>query len=827
MTNSLAASTAVEAPHFCPKRIKNRQTPLRLVLGGLLCLYGSALQKAGAQDYLFGRGDFLAGYQPVAIAAADFNGDGKIDLAVVDQGFNTVGILLGRPNGGFQDVNYWPTGTTPLSIAVGDFNADGKLDVAVANFADGSVSILQGNGDGTFKTHVDYAAGAATVSVAVGDFNRDGKLDLAVTSRDTNSVSILLGNGDGTFQPLSAYATDTLPVYVALSDFNGDGKLDLAVATFSTVSILLLNGNGTFQSHVDYPAYGSHAIAIGDFNGDGTPDLAVLGINGQGIYVLLGQGNGTFNPAVSYGIGPPINLSIVTADLDGDGKLDLAATDFGPIGGGNKISVLRGNGDGTFAPEVEYDAGLSPATVAVGDVNGDGQPDLVVGNEGTSMFVSDTVSILLNKGNGTFEGHADFKVGSGPVKMLSADFNGDAKADLLTVNQDNSVSVLLSNGDGTFQPEVRTGAISSSPPYVIRAMASGDFNGDGMTDLVLSLDVGPPTGPPASRQVLLGDGHGGFQVLPPIPSFALPAAFAVADFNGDGKLDLAYPAAGTCYVSVAFGNGDGMFQTPARYDSTCASTSIIASDFDVDGKPDLAVGSFDYNTAILLNNGAGKFRVLPAFQGLTPLAAADLNGDGKVDLVTGGPRFFVLLGNGDGIFHNPAVYNLNGGASRAVITDLNQDGKLDLVLETGFGSTAFVPGNGDGTFEPFGALNAWDFLSGPGTASPVVADFNGDGAPDVAVSNLASNVVSVFLSTPAAAFFPSNLKFGYHGIKSSSLSQTIALSNPGTAPLDISAIGVTGPFSQTSNCGTSLAVGASVRSPLISCLLLWAPRPVC
>jgi FG-GAP-like repeat/Abnormal spindle-like microcephaly-assoc'd, ASPM-SPD-2-Hydin/FG-GAP repeat len=656
---------------------------------------------------------------------------------------------------------------------------------------------------------VDYAAGVGSASVAVGDFNRDGKLDLAVTSRDTNSVSILLGNGDGTFRSHSDYATDSFPVYVGVSDFNGDGNADLAVATFSTVSILLGTGNGTFQSHVDYPAYGSRAIAIGDFNGDGTPDLAAVSINGAGLFVLLGKTNGTFSPAVSYVIGPPANLSIVAVDLDGDGKLDLAATDFGPPYTGNKISVLRGNGDGTFAPEVEYDAGLSPAALAVGDINGDGHPDLVVGNEGTSSYVSDTVSVLLNKGNGTFEGHADFKVGPGPIEMLTADFDGDGKPDLVSLNQDNSVSVLLSNGDGTFQTQVRTSVLPYSIPFVIRAIAAGDFNGDGITDLVLSLDTGPPAGPPASRQVLLGDGHGGFQVLPPTPSFAFPAAFAVADFDGDGKLDLAYPEG--CYVSVAFGNGNGTFQTPVRFDfPPCGGSSIVASDFNGDGKPDLAVGILINNTTtVLMNNGTGRFRALPAIQALTPLAAADLNGDGKTDLMTGGPGFFVLLGNGDGTFQSPAIYDVNGGASRAVITDLNQDGKLDLVLETGFGSAAFVPGNGDGTFEPFGALNVWDFLSGPGTASPVVADFNGDGAPDLAVTSLTSSVVSVFLSAPQAAFFPSNLKFGYHGVKSSSLPQTIALSNPGTAPLDISAIGVTGPFSQTSNCGTSLAVGAS------------------
>ena len=179
----------------------------------------------------------------------------------------------------------YTAGSGPDTVAVGDFNGDGKLDLAVANNVSNNVSVLLGKGDGTFHAAVNYGAGTNPTSVAVGDFNGDRKLDLAVANWNGNDVSILLGNGDGTFQPAVNYNVTFGPQSVAVGDFNGDGKLDLAVANYfgEALSILLGNGDGTFQAHVNYQAgSGPVWVAVGDFNGDGRLDFAVTDFDGSG-----------------------------------------------------------------------------------------------------------------------------------------------------------------------------------------------------------------------------------------------------------------------------------------------------------------------------------------------------------------------------------------------------------------------------------------------------------------------------------------------------------------------------------------------------------------
>jgi hypothetical protein len=330
---------------------------------------------------------FGAGISPVAAAVGDFNGDGKLDLAVANQGSNNVSVLLGNGDGTFRAAVSYGTGQFPYSVAVGDFNRDGKLDLAVANFDSNSVSVLLGNGDGTFRAAVSYGTGSGPHSVAVGDFNRDGKLDLAVANQASNDVSVLLGNGDGTFQTAVSYWAGSEPQSVAVGDFNGDGKLDLTVADAASlnVSVLLGNGDGTFQAAVNYGAgSGPQLVVVGDFNGDGKLDLAVANGVSNNVSVLLGNGDGTFHAAVDYGTGSEPR-SVAVGDFNGDGKLDLAVGNFSS----NNVSVLLGNGDGTFQAAANYGAG-SPASVAVGDFNDDGRLDLAVADIGPNF-----VSVLL------------------------------------------------------------------------------------------------------------------------------------------------------------------------------------------------------------------------------------------------------------------------------------------------------------------------------------------------------------------------------------------------------------------------------------------------
>ena len=240
---------------------------------------------------------FSVGSSPFSIATGEFNGDGKLDLAVANDFSNSVSILLGNGNGTFRPAAAYSAGSGPIAIAVGDFNADGKLDLVIANNGSGDVTVFLGNGDGTFQPGVAYSAGSGPIAVAAGDFNADGKLDLAVANNGSGDVTVLLGRGNGTFEPGAVYTTGQGASSVAVGDFNEDGKLDLAVTNniSNNVSILLGKGDGTFQPHADYSAGQSPGSAVvGDFNGDGDLDLALADTVGNQVSILLGNGDGTF-----------------------------------------------------------------------------------------------------------------------------------------------------------------------------------------------------------------------------------------------------------------------------------------------------------------------------------------------------------------------------------------------------------------------------------------------------------------------------------------------------------------------------------------------------
>jgi len=269
----------------------------------------------------------------------------------------------------FGSAGTFGAGTGPNSVAVGDLNGDGKLDLVIANGLSANVSVLLGNGNGTFQAPVNYDAGSSPSSVKVGDFNLDGKLDLAVTDAATVSVLVLRGNGNGTFQAAASYAVGENPRAVAVSDLNGDGKPDLAVANRVTQDVSVLYGNGdiTFQTASSYiVGVDPLGLGTGDFNGDKKRDLAVANADlfgdssASSVSVLLARNNGGYNNAVNYVAGTSPR-SIAVGDFSGDGKLDLAVANYGAFVGstfsGSSVSVMLGNGNGTFKASVNYNAG--------------------------------------------------------------------------------------------------------------------------------------------------------------------------------------------------------------------------------------------------------------------------------------------------------------------------------------------------------------------------------------------------------------------------------------------------------------------------------------
>jgi hypothetical protein len=653
---------------------------------------------------------------PVAIAVGDLNGDGQPDLAAINYEdtdiISTLTILLGSGRGGFHQVASYRLGVGKrlTGIVIADFNGDRKADLAVGDTS--AVAIFLGNGDGTFQRPVEYPALPA-VSIVAGDFNGDGKIDLALANIDTSTVGVMLGNGDGRFQSEVNFSLPDIADFVTTGDFNADGKIDLAIGCSSGIAILLGNGNGTFRP-APYLPIGNvrKSVAVGDFNGDGKQDLATVDDQREGtVSILLGNGDGTFQAQIvvsEVGIYP---LSVAVADFNRDGKQDLVVAN----GGSNGVAILLGNGDGTFLLQASYPAGGGPSSVVVGDLNGDGVVDL-------SICSGRGATILMGRQNGTFPLPRLYPVVGTPIAMAAADFNGDGHLDLALLGEDASQVEILwgETGQASHAPFLNP----SSP------LAVGDFNGDGKPDLVFTNNV--RTAGTVSIQLNNGDSFG------PPTSYGVglsPNSVAVGDLNGDGRLDLAVSNVLSSNISVLLGNGDGTFQPQVTFPLQSQPSGVAIGDFNRDGKLDLAVA--EGAIAILLGNGDGTFQPAVAYgSDAENLVVADINGDGIPDLVVGVSDTVstgIMLGNGDGTFRDQKSVSI-GGAGSVAVADFNGDGKLDLAV-TDNSELMIALGNGDGTFH----IAPTYFVAGEGIlfyTTPVAADFDGDGKPDVVVANM-------------------------------------------------------------------------------------------
>jgi hypothetical protein len=358
-------------------------------VGILVCIIGTATS-AWAQFETRSMRSFPG--ELFGLAAGDFSHNGTLDVATTNG--NALLVALGNGNGTFQPATVYSY-PLELSLAAGDFNGDGNLDLVAVPDTPNGVSVFLGNGDGTFQAPITSSTTAFVTFIAVGDFNGDGNLDVVVI--DPPYISVLLGNGDGTFQAPIDNDSFIAPGNLATGDFNNDNNLDVIVVgsygSISNVGVLLGNGDGTLQSSLTYAlTYTAYSVAAGDFNRDGDLDAAIEG-KGPIVTVLLGDGEGGFGKPKYYDIESGYG-QIAVGSFKGNGVLDLALAGFSEPAAG--LSVLTGNGDGTFQAARFYPAGINVESLAVGDFNGDHKPDVVLLDRGLGAIT------LLNTGVASF-----------------------------------------------------------------------------------------------------------------------------------------------------------------------------------------------------------------------------------------------------------------------------------------------------------------------------------------------------------------------------------------------------------------------------------------
>lgn len=661
---------------------------------------------------------------------------------------------LARAQGTFPGRS-WPAGIGANSIAVADFNRDGRPDLASCSSYDQTFGVLRSTGLGLFSAYASQPLGNQPLTVQSGDFNGDGIPDLV--GGLSSNIAVSLGIANGTLAA-PAIVANVGAYAIATCDFDHDAKLDLALANIGNmIQILRGTGAGTFNAPINIalPA-GDFAwdVAIGDLSGDGVPDL-VVGFTTQtagGWLWMQGLGGFAFGAPQSFATNSVIK-GIKLAQLDGNATLDVAAA------AGSQELVFFNAGAGVFGAPLVLNANCYSSNVEAADLDRDGRQDLIFGNT-----YSGGLEIFRALSGGGFSAGVGVSVGSAIQDLVAADINGDGLLDLALAHN-SGVVVLLGDGSGSVQSlqsinapfaagldtadmngdgikdmvsaalygttiEIRLGngtggfgpPVSFAAGGQITVLVAGKINTDNFID-VAAVDL------PGNLHILLGNGAGALAAPLTTLSGGNVGSLTIADLNGDGKADVAGTFNGG--VGVYFGDGAGGMSAATFTGTGLTPATVAAGDLDGDGDIDLACANpAAWSYFLLFNNGSGVFSVTSINAGSTTncLGLADLDGDGALDLVVHGATLMVLRGLGGGAFAPATSYPSTGGFKLA-IADFDGDSKLD-VASVGERLELY---SGDGAG---GLTNVRGFMGAAGPIySMATADVDGNGRLDILTSN--------------------------------------------------------------------------------------------
>ena len=603
---------------------------------------------------------FTFGMYPKAVISDDFNNDNDNDFIITNgsAGVDYVTVVLGDGSGGFSLLNNYTVGSWPLKITKGDFNNDNIIDIATTHADSNIISVLLGNGDGSFGSDNNFTAGENALLIKSIDVNNDNNLDLiAVRSAGVG------GGGDPFMCDIILHCYDPIPPDPAACEEYGCFPL-----SGNGIYVLLGNGTGSFSAASSYgDLINGEVLGVDNLNGDNYVDIVAARYDTVAeLVVLINNGSGGFSELTSYTL-TSTPRDIVIADFDTDTKNDLAVIN------GQVVMVYLGNGAGSFTQTETISLGYTPAKIISADLDQDSIVDLIVGSGS-----EEKVTVLFGNGNGTFQVPVDY-VGQYYLNdLVINDFDNDNSPDILYIADQtaNNISLFLNNGDGTFPTAYRY-----DMGRVIQSFLVEDFNQDSYYDLFAGLTGGD------TFKVFLGQANLGFSDPVEYQSGSCPSYAASEDFNEDGNLDMVVSNMFTNYVNVFFGVGDGSFQTPPdTYTVGDSPRTVLAADLNQDDILDITVANaYSANLSILLGNGDGTFAdaiFSNVYVGASGQKIADFNGDGRQDLVVRNvPNSIALMfGNGDGTFQSPLIYQIGFDPGAITLNDFNNDQKTDLAI---------------------------------------------------------------------------------------------------------------------------------------------------